>query len=62
MFSVIVNVTKFDVTGIYVCLYVFLRLSPYHVSSELTHRQVTLFCMLYTLCLRIIRIIRKSEI
>jgi hypothetical protein len=56
MFSGIVHVTKFDVTGTYVCWYVFLKLSPYHVSSELTHRQVALFFMLYILCLRMSRV------
>ena len=56
MFSDTVHVTKFDVTGIYVCWHVFLRLCPYHVSSELTHRWATLFCKLYILCLRIIRV------
>jgi len=29
---------------------------PYHISSELTHRQAALYCMLFILCLRIIRI------
>jgi len=57
MFSGTINVTKFDVTGIYVYLYVFCSLSPHHVSSELTHRQAALFCILCILCLRIIRII-----
>jgi len=47
--------TKFDVTGIYVCWYIFLRFYPYRISSELTHRQIALFCMLYILCLNIIR-------
>ena len=56
MFSGTDHVTKFDVTGNYVYLYVFLILSPCHVSSELTHRQAALFCMLYILCLRIVRV------
>jgi hypothetical protein len=61
MFSGTVNMTKFNVTGIYVYLCVFLSLSPYHVLSELTHRQDALFFMLYILCLIMNRVLFKAS-